>query len=217
MGEKRLKVKICGIKNVEAARCAIESGADALGFVFAPSKRRMTPEQVKRITEEVPDHVWKVGVFTNEDVDIINHVASFAGLTHIQLHGDEQLDLYKEIDLPIIKSVSISHKKDAEQLESSSAQFLLLDSPPEFFRGGNGKSFDWFQVQGLGRRKTNLILAGGLTPDNVKSAIDIVRPYMVDVSSGVETDGEKDVSKIKAFIVNAKMTEEEMENGSYHL
>jgi phosphoribosylanthranilate isomerase len=205
-----LKVKICGIKSVEAARHAVESGADALGFVFAESKRKITPEDAKRIIEVLPRNIWKIGVFVNENPQTIKETALTIGLTHIQLHGEENHYDYEEIGLPLIKSASVASNEDVKMIDSLNVPYILLDSPPGKYKGGNGFTFDWNAVEGLGNSKANIILAGGLSPANVYEAIAKVNPFMVDVSSGVETDGEKDFAKIKEFIKRAKGIEEDL-------
>lgn len=205
-----MKVKICGIKTVEAASHAVENGADALGFVFAESKRQITVLQAQQIIAHVPAQVWKVGVFVNEDAATIKQVAETAGLTHIQLHGDEVPADYRSIGLPLIKAVSVKSPGDLEKIDDIEADYILLDSPPAEYRGGNGSSFDWDLAIVLGKSNTNVILAGGLDSVNVSKAIAKVNPLMVDVSSGVETNGEKDLTKIKDFINNAKNEGEEV-------
>lgn len=204
-----MKVKICGIKTEEVACYAVECGAEALGFVFAESKRQITALQAKKIIDELPDHVWKVGVFVNEDASIVKDIAETAGLTHIQLHGDEDPGEYKTIGLPLIRSLSVRSQEDLIEVETMKADYILLDSPPGEYRGGNGSSFDWEQANQYGQLKSNVILAGGLDFENVSLAIAKVNPFMVDVSSGVETNGEKDLLKIKQFINKAKKTGEE--------
>jgi phosphoribosylanthranilate isomerase len=198
-----MKVKICGLKSVDAALQAAEEGADALGFVFAQSKRQITAEKAREIINELPDDVWKVGVFVNESPEMVKEIADKAGLTHIQLHGEEVPADYKEIGRPIIKSLSVRTDADIKKLQSISADFILLDSPPGLYQGGNGTRFNWELAASI-ENNDRIILAGGLTPDNVKTAIDTVRPFMVDVSSGVESDGEKDLNKIRSFIEAAK-------------
>lgn len=204
-----MKVKICGIKTVEAASHALESGADALGFVFAESKRRISALQAKQIIADIPAHVWKVGVFVNEDAALMKQIAETAGLTHIQLHGDEHPEAYRSIGLPLIKAISVKSAGDLARITDIAADYILLDSPPSEYRGGNGSSFEWDLAIALGKSNTNVILAGGLGPENVRVAIAKVNPFMVDVSSGVETNGEKDPVKIKGFINNAKKSREE--------
>ncbi|MGA9226943.1 MAG: phosphoribosylanthranilate isomerase [Mesobacillus sp.] len=204
-----MKVKICGIKSLEAAKYAVEQGADAIGFVFAKSKRKITSMGAREIINELPAAVWKVGVFVNEDAETILQTAKTAGLTHIQLHGDEKMEPYKKIDIPIIRSVSVSSGEDLTRIKTLKTEFVLLDSPPEKFYGGNGMSFDWDLAEGIGASRQNVILAGGLNADNVQAAINKIQPFMVDVSSGVETDGQKDLLKIREFIYKAKRIEEE--------
>lgn len=204
-----MKVKICGIKSQEAAEFAVEHGADAIGFVFANSKRQITLMKAKEIINELPAAVWKVGVFVNEDAETIVQTAKTAGLTHIQLHGEEKMEAYENIDLPIIRSVPVSPGEDLTRIKTLKADFVLLDSPPEKFHGGNGMNFNWDLAEGIGASRQNVILAGGLNSDNVQAAISKIKPFMVDVSSGVETEGQKDLSKIRDFINKAKRIEEE--------
>lgn len=205
-----MKVKICGIRTVEAAQHAVQCGTDALGFVFADSKRKITALKAKKIIETLPENVWKVGVFVNEGASEIKQIAETAGLTHIQLHGDEVPDDYRSIGLPLIKGVSVQSPEDLEKIDTIKADYILLDSPPAEYRGGNGSSFEWDLAKAIGKSKTNIILAGGLDPQNINEAIAKVNPLMVDVSSGVETNGEKDLAKIKTFINNAKNEGEEV-------
>ncbi|WP_102263180.1 phosphoribosylanthranilate isomerase [Mesobacillus jeotgali] len=205
-----MKVKICGIRTVEAAQHAVRCGTDALGFVFAESKRQVTAFEAKQIIDALPEHVWKTGVFVNEDAAKIKKIAETAGLTHIQLHGDEVTDDYRSIGLPLIKAISVKSTEDLEKLEFIKADYILLDSPPAEYRGGNGLSFEWDLAKVIEKSDTKVILAGGLDAGNVSKAIAKVNPLMVDVSSGVETNGEKDLAKIKAFINNAKNEREEV-------
>lgn len=205
-----MKVKICGIKTIEAAKHAAQCGADALGFVFANSKRQITTSEAKNIIEALPEQVWRVGVFVNKSAATIKQIAQTAGLTHVQLHGDENPEEYKSIGLPLIKAVSVKSPEDLEKIDSIEADYILLDSPPADYRGGNGSSFEWNLAKAIGKSKTNIILAGGLDPGNIGEAINKVKPFMVDVSSGVETNGEKDLAKIEEFINSAKNAGEEV-------
>jgi len=207
-----MKVKVCGIKTVEAASHAVENGADALGFIFAESKRQITVLQAQQVIADIPAHVWKVGVFVNEDAATIQQIAGTAGLTHIQLHGDEEPDDYRSVGLPLIKAVSVKSPEDLEKIDDIKADFILLDSPPAEYRGGNGLSFEWDLANALKNSNTKVILAGGLDSVNVSKAISKINPLMVDVSSGVETNGEKDLVKIKEFINSAKKSREEMQD-----
>lgn len=200
-----MKVKICGITDMETAKRACEYGADALGFVFAESKRKITPGLAKEIIQELPANVLKIGVFVNESVEVIQKIAENCGLTHVQLHGDEDNHQIGRLNIPSIKALGVTSKADMKNAQAYETDYILFDSPKEKFYGGNGKTFSWellaHMPKGL-RGKT--ILAGGLNTLNIEEAIRTVRPYMVDVSSGVETEGKKDVEKIKQFIIKAK-------------
>ncbi|MDA1773876.1 phosphoribosylanthranilate isomerase [Bacillus cereus] len=200
-----MKVKICGITDVETAKSACEYGADALGFVFAESKRKITPERAKEIIQELPANVLKIGVFVNESVEVIQKIADECGLTHVQLHGDEDNHQIRRLNIPSIKSLGVTSESDMKNAQGYEADYILFDSPKEKFHGGNGKTFSWELLGHMpkeSREKT--ILAGGLNVLNIEEAIRTVRPYMVDVSSGVEIEGKKDVEKIKQFIIKAK-------------
>ncbi len=203
-----MKVKICGITTVEAALHAVKQGADALGFVFAPSKREVSPGQANEIISALPEAIWKVGVFVDETPERVRQITEKAGLTHIQLHGNEESKPYRTSSKPLIKSISVRSSDDLDKISESEADLILLDSPPGQYKGGNGISFDWNLAAAL-ELKDRVILAGGLNPENVADAVKLVKPYMVDVSSGVETDGVKDLAKITAFIERAKGSRED--------
>ncbi|MBP1948565.1 phosphoribosylanthranilate isomerase [Virgibacillus litoralis] len=194
-------VKICGIKTVEAAKEVVNAGADFIGFVFASSKRQITPEKAAQISAAIPSSVKKVGVFVNESERNILQTAEQVGLDVIQLHGDETAEFAAKLPYTVIKAFPmITEQKNA--MQSYPSDYYLVDSPKGPNRGGNGTTFDWNLLQDLNLSK--IILAGGLTPENVQSAITTANPAGVDVSSGVETDGEKDLAKINQFIRNAK-------------
>ncbi|MGG5736771.1 MULTISPECIES: phosphoribosylanthranilate isomerase [Bacillus cereus group] len=200
-----MKVKICGITDIETAKSACEYGADALGFVFAESKRKITPEQAKEIIEEIPAHVLKVGVFVNESVEVIRKIAEECGLTHVQLHGDEDNHYIGRLKISSIKAVGVALEQDMEHAKKYETDYMLFDSPKEKFYGGNGKTFSWELLAHMPKAlREKTILAGGLNIINIEEAIQTVQPYMVDVSSGVETEGKKDIKKIKQFIKKAK-------------
>lgn len=196
-------VKICGIQTLDAAKAAVEAGADFIGFVFAESSRRMTPKKAKEIAERIPPSVQKVGVFVNEDRQTIKNVAETVGLDIIQLHGDESPAFVERIPYRTIKALSIDELENI-CITDYKSDFYLIDSPPTVYRGGSGLTFDWTVIEEKQVPKDKLLLAGGLHPNNVQKAISIVQPKGVDVSSGVETNGEKDVEKIKTFIIRAK-------------
>ncbi len=203
-----MKVKICGIRDISTALFAIENGADALGFVFAESKRKINPEAAGEIIRELPGEVLKVGVFVNETKATIEEIANVSGINVIQLHGDETPEFCSSFSLPVIKALSVGSPDDLSQLDEFSCEYILLDSPKGKYRGGNGVSFDWSILNNPLQDK-KMILAGGLNPENVGEGIKAANPYMVDVSSGVETEGKKDPEKIKRFIENAKCVERE--------
>ncbi|WP_409298489.1 phosphoribosylanthranilate isomerase [Peribacillus sp. SCS-26] len=198
-----MKVKICGITDKVTAAAAVDCGASALGFVFAESKRKIDRELAREIIQSLPPGIDSVGVFVNENPEVIEETAIYTGLTMIQLHGDEDQETIDAIKLPVIKAIPYS-SESLQRWKDQNASYLLLDAPAGRYRGGNGTSFNWRDAEGLGSKVDNLILAGGLNPENVQEAISIVSPAMVDVSSGVETNGKKDLQKIKKFIENAK-------------
>ncbi|TKC19505.1 phosphoribosylanthranilate isomerase [Robertmurraya kyonggiensis] len=203
-----MKVKICGIMNVETGLYAVEKGADALGFVFAESKRKITPELAKEIINQLPEHVLKVGVFVNEKPEVIMEIVNQTGLTHVQLHGDESPKDCEAFSIPVIKALSIETIVDLGKIEQYNCDYILLDSPKGKYRGGNGVKFDWNLLAEFEETGKKIILAGGLSPENIEEAMNIANPYMVDVSSGVETEGKKDLAKIQNFLARAKRREE---------
>ncbi|MFD1361153.1 phosphoribosylanthranilate isomerase [Lentibacillus salinarum] len=198
-----MRVKICGITTIEAAQAAVRDGADFIGFVFAPSKRQLTPEQAGDISAALPSTMQKVGVFVNASYDTIIQTAEQAGLDIIQLHGDESPSFAEELPYPIIKAFRMG-KHDTAAIKAYPCDYYLVDSPKGPNRGGNGTTFDWTQLANSDLDPQKTILAGGLTPENVQTAIATSRPAGVDVSSGVETNGTKDLEKINQFINNAK-------------
>ncbi|MGG1399326.1 phosphoribosylanthranilate isomerase [Bacillus salipaludis] len=199
-----MKVKICGIRDADTALAAVAYGADAIGFVFAESKRKVELEKAKEIIEKLPSEVMKVGVFVNETFEGIEKIANFTGLTHIQLHGDEAASLSERLTLPVIKAASIESDETLEEIKDYPCEYLLLDGPKGKYRGGNGIAFNWKNINLDVLKEKKIILAGGLHQENVEEAIQTIQPDMVDVSSGVETDGKKDLQKIKIFIEKAK-------------
>lgn len=210
-----MKVKICGITDKFTAQFAVSHGADALGFVFAESKRRISPKQAKEIIAGLPENVLKVGVFVNENRHVIRQVVEETGLTTVQLHGDERPEACEGFSVPVIKAFSLSAVTDLEQITKYRCDTVLLDSPRGAYYGGNGMSFNWNLLKNTDLQGRRVILAGGLNPSNVEEAIQLVKPFMVDVSSGVESEGKKDKEKIRSFIEKAKrgkMTDEHLFN-----
>lgn len=206
-------VKICGIKTVEAADAAVQAGADLIGFVFARSERQITSDAAALIANKLPTHVKKVGVFVNETIENMLQIAQRVGLDFIQLHGDEPATIADRLPYQIIKAFPVERDK-LLNMQDYPCDYYLLDSPIGGSRGGNGTTFDWDVTDSLTIDPKKVMLAGGLTPENVQLAIERVNPAVVDVSSGVETNGEKDFNKMKHFISNAKSTrkDEQIDN-----
>lgn len=198
-------VKICGIKTKEAAIAAAEAGADFVGFVFADSKRSISSDQAAEIAKCLPASVKKVGVFVNEAPDVMEQTVKKVGLDFIQLHGEEPPEVAENLPVKIIKAFPATSEALKETKEYP-CDYILIDTPSKR-RGGSGKAFDWELLAEMGVEREKLILAGGLTPENVQQAATEVTPFAVDVSSGVETAGEKDISKIQRFIHQAKQKE----------
>lgn len=199
-----MNVKICGITTIEAAACAVSYGASAIGFVFANSKRKISEKQAKDIIATLPKDLMKVGVFVNESKENIMKIVNVTGINIIQLHGDETAEFAASFSLPIIKAFSISTPEDLKQVAAYPCDYALLDSPRGKYHGGNGIAFDWNLLKGYDFGNKKVILAGGLNENNLTEAIETTHPFMVDVSSGVETDGEKDLEKIRVFLELAK-------------
>jgi len=205
-------VKICGIRRVDDALVAAEAGADMLGLVFAPSRRRIDPDAARDIVTEVKRQakVKAVGVFVNESVHEMNRIARHCKLDLVQLSGDEPGDTAAALDLPAIQVLHVGRGETAVALERraarSDAQVLLLDTARPGTHGGTGETFGWETAQELCAQRS-VLLAGGLRPDNVVEAIRTAHPWGVDVSSGVERDGWKDAGLIREFVRAAKGTD----------
>ncbi|HEY42326.1 MAG TPA: phosphoribosylanthranilate isomerase [Dehalococcoidia bacterium] len=215
-------VKIDGISRIEDARAVVEAGADYLGLVFAPSPRRVTPETAREIVGalgDIPRRPQVVGVFVNTLASEINHLADFCGLGMVQLSGDEPWEYCREIERPVIKVIHVSGHEGAEAVfdEISTGEralgtdgfTCLLDTKVKGIYGGTGEKFDWQLAREVGRQRP-VIIAGGLNAENVGEAIRTARPWGVDVSSGVETNGSKDITKIRAFIRAVRRADDEV-------
>ncbi len=201
-----VSVKICGITNVEDAQMAVEAGADALGFVFyAPSPRCVTPERARQIICTLPPFITTVGLFVDAAAAAINDIAKQCGLDRIQLHGRETPEFCKAVLRGVIKAFRIKNAESLSNLPSYRVSAYLLDAYVEgALPGGTGSAFAW-ELAAQAKPYGPVILAGGLTPETVADAIVQVRPYGVDVSTGVErAPGLKDHRKVRAFIARAK-------------
>jgi phosphoribosylanthranilate isomerase len=220
-------IKICANTNLDDVQLAVELGADALGFVFAPSKRQVTAAEVARITPHLPPPIERVGVFNTQNADEIAGIALEAGLTAVQLHGGVNHALAAELNerfegrLSLIQTLHWHVDADADSTATVSRQLaeiasagvlerVLIDSKIGQAGGGTGRTFNWegakaVLTEGAGRLK--LIVAGGLRPENVSEAIRILNPWGVDVASGVEAQpGRKEAAKLAAFITNARQS-----------
>ncbi|HSW64677.1 MAG TPA: phosphoribosylanthranilate isomerase [Dissulfurispiraceae bacterium] len=199
-----LRIKICGITNAGDASAAVEYGADALGFVFYPkSPRSVPPETARMIIESLPPFITTVGVFVNETAETITRIKAETGINMVQLHGEEPPSFCSEWPR-IIKAFRIAAMSDLDSLAQYSASAFLLDTYSPAEHGGTGQIFNW-EVAVEAKRYGRIILAGGLTPDNIAQAVAKVKPYGVDVSSGVEREkGKKDLDKLRLFIERAK-------------
>jgi phosphoribosylanthranilate isomerase len=200
------RVKICGITNAEDALMAVEAGADALGFIFYPkSPRYITPEEARLIKTKLPPFVATVGVFVDEDAGRVMEIAREAGLGAVQLHGHETPAYCTQMGISVIKALRVRDEGDIRTLARYEVSAFLLDTYKEGQMGGTGEVFDWDLALKAKQGKTPIILSGGLNPDNVAKAVEKVRPYAVDVSSGVEVKpGVKNRDKVRDFIKNVK-------------
>jgi phosphoribosylanthranilate isomerase len=190
-------VKICGITRGEDAEAAVAAGASAIGFVFWPkSPRFIDPHRARHIASALPPFVTAVGVFVNQPLDYVRGVASLVRLGAVQLHGDETPEYAAAVSTPVIKAVSVG---DADTGAWPARTLLLLDVDDPATRGGTGRTIDWTAAAAVAAQRT-ILLAGGLTPDNVADAVARVRPFGIDVSSGVErAPGIKDHQRLRAL------------------
>jgi phosphoribosylanthranilate isomerase len=197
-----VRIKICGITNAEDALAAARFGADALGFIFAPSPRRISPEKAREIIKVLPPLVQTVGVFVDQDPGEVTSVAEMCGLDILQFHGSEPADYCESFNHRVIKAVRLGNRQDLKRLAKYDGvvQALLLDTYIKGKLGGTGMTFNWEWAAEAGKYG-RIILAGGLNPANVAAAISTARPYGVDASSGLEhRPGVKDHKKIMQFI-----------------
>jgi phosphoribosylanthranilate isomerase len=197
------QIKICGLRRVDDALVAVEAGAEMLGLVFAPSRRRIEPEAARALVAQVKDRAPTkiVGVFVNENPGEINRLARLCRLDYAQLSGDETDDGVAALDMPAIQVFHVGENgiddELASRVERSSAELVLLDTAQHASYGGTGKRFNW---NGETRIERPFLLAGGLHAENAAEAVHAMHPWGLDVSSGVETAGNKDPEKIRKFI-----------------
>lgn len=190
------KVKICGLSTKEAVKTAVSAGADYIGFVFAPSKRQVTLEQAAELAKFIPSHIQKVGVFVSPSRAELLEAIEKVGLDLVQIHDQVADDLFENLPCASIQALQVDGNG---QVSNSQADYLLFDAPV----AGSGQTFDWGRLDTTELAQP-FFIAGGLNEDNVARAIQHFSPFAVDVSSGVETDGQKDHEKIRRFIERVK-------------
>lgn len=205
-----MKIKICGITNAEDATLAVAAGADALGFIFhRKSPRFVEPSLVRTIVAGLPPFVLPIGVFVNEAAAVVRNLMDDCGLALAQLHGDETAAYSQGLGRPVLKALRLKDRGTflalAEFQGRANVRGFVIDAFSEQAYGGTGQTVDW-TLAAEAARAAPILLAGGLTPANVSQAIQAVRPYGIDVSSGVEArPGKKDPEKVKAFIEAARL------------
>jgi len=203
-----VRIKICGITRLEDAMAAATMGADALGFVFAASPRRILPERAREIIAKLPPFLQTVGVFVNASAEEVARTASWCGLNVLQFHGNESVDYCRRFAQKVIKAQRVRNQGDLSGLSAYTGvtAALLLDTFVSGMSGGTGTTFDW-ELARQARQYGRIIVAGGLTPENVAAAISKAKPYGVDASSGLEkSPGVKDHDKMRQFIKNVRQT-----------
>lgn len=202
-----VRVKICGITNMEDALLAIEMGADAIGFIFAESPRRITPKKAEAIIRTLPPLIKTVGVFVNEEPARIKEIQSVCGLDLIQLHGDESPEICRDLMPHSIKAFRIQNETSIKNIKryKGVVRAILLDTYQKGKAGGTGRTFDWSLALKAKETGIPIILAGGLGPENIIEAIRTVDPYAVDINSGIEKQpGKKDPVLMKQLMEKIK-------------
>lgn len=205
MSENTL-VKICGLTNLEDTLAAIDLGADFLGFNFYPqSPRYLSYEKAKKIFEEIPPNIFKVGVFVNEEYENVIDIAQLLELDYLQFHGDESPEFCNQMGHPWWKAIRLENESDIEKISQYESEWVLIDAHVQGQYGGTGQKPDWELVKRVKNLGKKIFLAGGLNPENIQLAIATVQPYAVDVASGVESKpGKKDLKKMEDFVSKAK-------------
>lgn len=201
------KVKVCGITNLKDARVAADAGADAIGLLFAESSRKVSLEEAREIAAALPDGVLKVGVFVDEEPEEVLRVAREVGLDLAQLHGDESPEAVAEVragGVGVVKALRVRDAGSLRVLDRYEADLFLLDAYSEKAWGGTGERFDWGLAKSL-KGRDNIVVSGGLRPENVREALELFGPYGVDASSLLEdAPGKKNEEKVRRFVRAAK-------------
>ena len=200
-------VKICGITNAGDARVAADAGADAVGLIFAESPRRVSIEEARRISTVLPENIIRVGVFVDEKPAEVLTISREVGLDLAQLHGDETPEAVTAVwegGVKVMKAIRVSDASSLQALDRYEADLILLDSYSKKARGGTGERFDWGLANSLTGRD-NIVVSGGLGPENVREAIEIFEPYGVDASSALEDEpGRKNGERVRRFVLAAR-------------
>jgi phosphoribosylanthranilate isomerase len=196
-----MRVKMCGMKTIAAAYAARDAGADYIGFIFARESRRyITPKDARSICAAV-DVVKKVGVFVDTDPAEMNEIAAYCGLDYVQLHGHEPAETARRVERPVIKAYRCGDDFDADAANAYPAEIILVDSYAPGAAGGTGAAFAWEDAaREIARMTKPVLIAGGLTAENARAAIEIFHPFGLDVSGGLEENGEKSIAKIAVFM-----------------
>ncbi len=202
-----VKVKVCGITNPEDARAAATAGAAAIGLVFAESPRRVGIKEARGVAAALPEDILKVGVFVNAEPDEVVRIAREVGLDYVQLHGDEGPEYVTEVrggGVKVIKALRVRDAADLAEIDGYGADLYLLDAYSEKARGGTGTRFDWGLAKSL-KGRANILISGGLGPENVRDAVSYFEPWGVDASSSLESaPGKKDRDRVRRFVFAAK-------------
>ena len=200
-------VKVCGITNPGDARVAADAGADAVGMVFAGSPRRVSVEEARGISAALPENVLKVGVFVDAGPEEVLRITREVGLDLAQLHGDETPETVTAVrdgGVRVMKALSVRDAASLEAMDRHEADLFLLDAYSEKARGGTGERFDWEVAKSL-RGRDNIVVAGGLGPENVREAVELLDPYGVDASSSLEDEpGKKNDERVRRFVLAAR-------------
>lgn len=196
-----MRVKMCGMRTVAAAHAAEEAGADYVGFIFAKNSRRYVAPEAAREIARTLRHVKKVGVFVDAPMDEVNEIATYVGLDYVQLHGHESAEMAEQAERLVIKAYRYGDDFSVEAANAYPAEMILVDSYVQGAAGGTGTAFHWQEAaQKIAHVTKPVLIAGGITAENVGEAAAIFQPFGVDVSGGLEEDGEKSEAKIRAFM-----------------
>jgi len=200
-------VKICGITNAEDARVAADAGADAVGFIFAEGPRRVSVEEARRISLGMPENIIRVGVFVDEEPAEVQKISRKVGLDLTQLHGEETpetVTVLRESGVKVMKALRVRDAASLRELDGYEADLFLLDAHSERARGGTGELFDWGVAKSV-IGSDNIVVSGGLGPENVREAIEFFEPYGVDASSSLEyAPGRKNGERVRRFVLAAR-------------